>query len=709
MVYLPFVPAPQELNSTNRAWTVEEVEERHKSLLTHPVEQLHLLDGRGLTIQSIKRFKIGLFEPGVYTIPVYDANSALMAVRYYRKSDHRKWGVKGVTTKMLYPLLGMNGANPLWICEGEFDCMMLLQNGVHAITTTAGAPSTPATLKEQHDYFGDWRRFVLCFDNDETGYEAAAKIGLNIFAGRIDGIVRWPVDFKKDVSDWFNAHRTSAELEKLVVPFVPAWAEQIVLAAKEWTEAHQKAAGNADALAQLWPVHSQSRWRKLVAACGEPNPPHLWGGLIEIGEGGAGAAGVHDHDELTQALKQNEPGETADEDSEKIDPLSVWPTHGILCDYLAYSRFLDGYAPLQYHIGATIAMFAAAIERKTYILYGRPKFTNAYVINIGPSGSGKTSTLQTADRILKRYEKSCNSQLMLPQEMSGEKLVAILAERQRGIFVYSECGTLLDVLRRSYSDSVYTMLLHLYDGASYQRVTFKDGLVVISEPYINILAACTPSLFNEKITRDDIQSGFLPRFLIFATDKPGPDTPPNDLDPTQEAILVHALAATVAALPPRYTLAKDARARYEQWSSGWRERINDGDARSFFDRLADYCLKFSLMFSSQAADGHDVIQTDDIERASILTDWIIAQELAFTCGEGSFSSPKMIKKERYVIDALRASKNRVMLRRDLARVLWRQIDSVQELTKVEENLIAKEYVERIPGKRKDSYSLRLLR
>ena len=221
---------PNGSESTNRLWTPTEIEERHLALLDYPTALTYLTDKRGLTLNTIKKFKIGIYDKNTFMIPIFDVAGRLMNVRYWRPKDKKKWVIKGRTTKLLFPWNHMNGAPTLWITEGEVDTMLAYQNAIPAIGTTSGAPAAPDTLRQYKSLFAG-RTFVIALDNDDAGQKAAAEIGLDIFPGRIDGMVIWPEWCKKgyDISDWFNEGHNFDELnEEYVRPFDANWARKLL-------------------------------------------------------------------------------------------------------------------------------------------------------------------------------------------------------------------------------------------------------------------------------------------------------------------------------------------------------------------------------------------------------------------------------------------------------------------------------------------------
>lgn len=643
MTYQAEVQTPPELRSTNREWHETDISKRHFELLARPHELQHLIEDRGLSLSTIKRFKIGYFSPGVYMIPVYDAAGNVLNVRYYRRTDHKKWGVKGKTTKIVFPLLGMNGANPLWICEGEFDCMMAIQNGIHAVTTTAGAPATPATLRENRDVFGETRRFILAFDNDEAGYKAAAEIGLDVFPGRIDGVVRWPENFRKDISDWYNQGHTTAELESLVVPWSDEWARGLL---KRSTD------------------------------------------LIEIAEAG----GMREPGEDDPEKAQESP---AQESPKVFDRQTMWPKTGFLSEYLDYACSMTD-APDQFHAAAALTILGTAANRRVYFPLGINRiYTNFYTALIAPSSVFRKSTsIKIAATLLHLYRP----ELSLPREFSTERFLIHLARvSSRGLLYYSELAELLDQFKRSYSEGLLAILTDFFDCPNkYERETQKDGLQTVTEPFISILSASTVDWINKNITAEHSEGGFWPRFLFFPARVRKPiNECPVEGDTLKRDTLIYMLKE-FESVDGRMSLSEEA-------DKAYRAFVRQTDEQSachplgpsfvkYLSRMQIYAIKIAMLYELSETRSL-TISGEAMTRALVLVGWLIEElaymhehEIAHNANEANEQKLYRMVKERGEMserDAMRAMRLSAKLFRSLV-----------------ESLEAKEYIQRVHRKAK---------
>lgn len=612
--YLAEVVAPHGLESTNRQWTTDEIEERHKELLTRHTELQFFCHKRGLTEDSVKRFKIGLFRRGndryhpTYTIPVFSDIGALMAVRYYRpihpaqaaeykhkladyeaakargesvtKPDEpkNKWGVKGVTTKHLYPWLGMNGANQLWICEGEFDAMMAIQNGIQAITTTAGAPTTPVVMHEHRNVFGYLRHFVLAFDADDEGRFATAHMW-RVFRGRVDGMVWWPDSWwghhdHKDVSDWFNGGGNADGLRGLVRSFdAPAWDSW---ADKVLNEEVEKKGLSAQRVV----VKDEAAAMPLLA--------------------GASATVEATATVAASPLAQSEPGELADAidaalpceqgpPPDSFDAASMVPKSGFFIDYLDYaSKQTD--APDQFHIATALSILGIVISRRVGCqFFGEDRlFPNFFTAILAPSSIyRKTTSLKIGLATLWR----CNPAVTMPNAFSTEAFILRLAKvSSSGLLYYREFSELIDQFKKGYSEGLLALLTDFYDSpGEYERATQKDGTLKIKDLFISIIGTSTLDWINENLSHEQSQKGFWPRFL-FVTARHRKKFMAEPHKPTQEerALMAYKLKE-FSTISGEMALSEEAKSLFAAWQA---DRDRDGLTHALGEAFIKYVARY---------------------------------------------------------------------------------------------------------------------
>lgn len=157
----------------------EQAEQAHKKLLKNAKALKWLTEKRGLTLKTIKQFKLGMAEikgNGCYTIPIFDLHNNLVNIRLYNpmgKSSGEKfmsWKA-GLGIARLFPAINLYEPEVM-LCEGEMDTILACQMGYHAVTSTAGSK----TFKESWSRYFAGKKVVICYDIDQAGIAGAHKI-----------------------------------------------------------------------------------------------------------------------------------------------------------------------------------------------------------------------------------------------------------------------------------------------------------------------------------------------------------------------------------------------------------------------------------------------------------------------------------------------------------------------------------------------------
>lgn len=203
----------------------------HENLMDDSAKLAALINKRGLTLETIRRFSIGWsvvkkdrLSRRRYSIPVYDKNGELVNIRYYSMAPtakHKIVNAKGHgSPPRLYPFHSLE-AQEILVVEGEWDALIGCQNGFSAITGTHGARTW---------YHGFTEHFrgkdvYLCYDNDEEG-DKGSQIAANVLKEVANSVrILSPLSSAEgsDLTDYFlnggTAERLREEMEsgRLVV------------------------------------------------------------------------------------------------------------------------------------------------------------------------------------------------------------------------------------------------------------------------------------------------------------------------------------------------------------------------------------------------------------------------------------------------------------------------------------------------------------
>jgi 5S rRNA maturation endonuclease (ribonuclease M5) len=221
------IPRPFQ-NQAKRPPIKEELVKRWAGSLNEEVRR-YLREKRGLSDDIIKKYQIGWdVKRQRNTIPIRDERGNLVNIRLYNaKKDpkiinftegHFKYG----SPARLYglgELIKCKEEKQVIICEGEFDRLLLRQEGLMAVTSTHGCS---VFRIEWIPYFKD-KNVVIIYDCDKEGQAAANTIILKAFKNsEISSIKNIVLPLKgdkddKDITDYFHKRGFSGiDLQRMI-------------------------------------------------------------------------------------------------------------------------------------------------------------------------------------------------------------------------------------------------------------------------------------------------------------------------------------------------------------------------------------------------------------------------------------------------------------------------------------------------------------
>lgn len=205
--------------SAKRSKPAEEITEGmvagwHSALMTDDDRLEALMSRRGLDADTLERFEVGWDRAqNAYTIPVRGFDGEILNIRRYQLdpvgSRRKIWSVEGMGEPRLYPASILDSdPEEVIVCEGEWDALLLIQNGFTAITRTGAAKVWKV---EWGAYFKD-KLVYVCHDRDHAGRDGNLKVarGLDHIAAEVRE-VELPYEMKPkhglDVTDYLHEDR----------------------------------------------------------------------------------------------------------------------------------------------------------------------------------------------------------------------------------------------------------------------------------------------------------------------------------------------------------------------------------------------------------------------------------------------------------------------------------------------------------------------
>jgi hypothetical protein len=257
--------------------TESRVKSWHDRLRADRHRLAYLLEKRGLTKELISSFQIG-FEQYTqrFTIPVRDAEGRLVNVRRYKPNAPLAEKMINLTgygsPPRLYPIQQLTMGKLVLVVEGEMDALTCIRHGFHAVSGTGGALRwDPAWGK----LFAG-KDVVLCYDNDQEGRLGTKRAMANIRAHADSVVILDPLlpEEKSDITDWFMAGHTPAELRTLIDQ-----AQQAAAQAPEPKEATPAKPVPVQVIGSMDSTTNGKALRMAVTITGKRNPtysvPHI--------------------------------------------------------------------------------------------------------------------------------------------------------------------------------------------------------------------------------------------------------------------------------------------------------------------------------------------------------------------------------------------------------------------------------------------------
>jgi len=191
----------------------------HDKLLNSPDAIKTIETERGLTLETITKYKLGIDREGRITIPILQGRAAFNV-------KHHKGPQTTGGKATLYPELVLaeikNGLHKVVvIAEGEFKALLLLQMGITAISPTGGAGTWKAGFTNDLKHLD---RIVIAYDNDQAGLDGTKKVATAFEdKGKPVYSIQWPPEMVfndkscKDVADYIvKLKRTKEDFLRLV-------------------------------------------------------------------------------------------------------------------------------------------------------------------------------------------------------------------------------------------------------------------------------------------------------------------------------------------------------------------------------------------------------------------------------------------------------------------------------------------------------------
>jgi len=285
--------------------------------------------------------------------------------------------------------------------------------------------------------------------------------------------------------------------------------------------------------------------------------------------------------------------------------------------YILFTRNHE--APTLYHLWSGITAIASVLQRKCYSNWGSLGYVypNLYVSLVGPPGGRKGSAMKIAKGMLQQLEIQLGSDALgSTQALYKEIMVAEetylehngMPKMHKSLSVWSEE---FQVFLSDRDPTLIASLTDLFDCADVWRyTTLKRGSEDVSNCWLTIIGAITPSLLQSKLSQDAVGGGLISR-IIFVVGYGAIRRVALPFYTEEEKILKKHLTEDlqqIANFSGPFMLKNDFLRLYAQWyeHSNSKDGVDNEKFLGYNARRALHLKKLCLILSAAESDAMEV-------------------------------------------------------------------------------------------------------
>jgi len=290
-------------------------------------------------------------------------------------------------------------------------------------------------------------------------------------------------------------------------------------------------------------------------------------------------------------------------------------------------------------------------------------YPNIWSIILGVSTESRKSTaLNIGSRFVSEKHKRSYKEnaengnaetFLLPQSMSEAVLYPVLKDNKRGLFKFSEIKTLFTEMLKKHNVSLKAFMTDAFDVTMIAKNTKTDGEIFIEKPIFSLTGASTYNWIKNSVNSDDVDSGFLARFL-FCYHKPT-----DKIIPHKKEISINELNELQSKFNQIYkikfyeemTMNEESQNLYSQFYREIKKISKESNQPlSLLLRIRDnYIFKFAMIHA--VIDDRVEINIKDMQQALYLGKFFMAQSSSLL---DELFTTETTKREQYLLDKIKA-------------------------------------------------------
>ncbi len=197
--------------------------------------------------------------------------------------------------------------------------------------------------------------------------------------------------------------------------------------------------------------------------------------------------------------------------------LTDWLTY-----YMAYTEETE--SPTAYHLWSGLLAISSVLQRKCFCNWGALRgyiYPNLYTCLVGPPGGRKGTAMKIAKSMVQATKVPLGADSLGSTQALYKELMDAEAEwtnskgavrKHKSISIWAEE---FQVFLADNDPMLLASLTDLFDCAdSWRYSTLKRGSEDVSNCFLNIIGAITPSLLQSKLSQDAVGGGLLSRIIF---------------------------------------------------------------------------------------------------------------------------------------------------------------------------------------------------
>jgi len=320
-------------------------------------------------------------------------------------------------------------------------------------------------------------------------------------------------------------------------------------------------------------------------------------------------------------------------------------------NYMALTE--NSEAPPIYHLWSGIGAISSALQRKCFCNWGMRGYVypNLYIVLVGPPGGRKGTAMRIAKDMIKELKlflgsDSLGSIQALYDEITKAEANYMSAKgivkTHRSLSIWSEE---FQVFISERNPDLITSVTDLFDCPdSWHYTALKSGVKDLSNCFISIIGAITPTLLQTKLSSDAVGGGLISRIIFVVGHGRYKAIAIPMLTKAEEKIRkkLYEDIQNIANMKGPFKLESAFLNTYAQWyESDDRSGVSSEQFVGYNARRALHLNKLCMIFSASESD-EMIITKEHFERALAVLEYTEAQMAkAFHGFGGGFHAAKM--------------------------------------------------------------------